>query len=202
MKGCPWDEWTRAYAAREGRLGVLQWARSQGCPWDKLTCSYAASRGHLEVPHHCFVPIAISPGGPLFAALTHVHLPIVTHFQMASSSSIGTYLLIKGTALASRPLQHLQMTTPSSIGTCPLIPGTTLASRPFKDLCVTIVNGIVTHFQMASFGSNCTDLVSRMPPPLEFTPYTMALQPTEHCLSGLQEGHQQIMKITIGCVFS
>ena len=32
--GCPWDEYTCSYAAKCGQLGVLQWARANGCPWD------------------------------------------------------------------------------------------------------------------------------------------------------------------------
>ncbi len=35
--------------AKKGRLGVLQWARSQGCPWDERTCAIAAEGGHLEM---------------------------------------------------------------------------------------------------------------------------------------------------------
>ena len=38
-----------AYAAEDGRLEVLQWARANGCPWDKWTCERAAEGGHLEV---------------------------------------------------------------------------------------------------------------------------------------------------------
>lgn len=34
--------------AKEGHLGLLQWARSNVCPWDKYTCSGAAEGGHLE----------------------------------------------------------------------------------------------------------------------------------------------------------
>jgi len=47
--GCPWDEWTCAYAAAGGHLAVLQWARANGCPWDEWTCAYAAQKGHLAV---------------------------------------------------------------------------------------------------------------------------------------------------------
>merc|ERR1711904_264377 len=38
-----------AWAAENGHLKVLQWARANGCPWDKWTCSKAALKGHLEV---------------------------------------------------------------------------------------------------------------------------------------------------------
>jgi hypothetical protein len=44
-----WNEWTCAQAAEKGHLEVLQWARENGCPWDSRTCSYAASGGHLEI---------------------------------------------------------------------------------------------------------------------------------------------------------
>ncbi len=48
-QGCPWDEWTCAYAAQGGHLEVLKWLRAQGCPWNKWTCTKAAHGGHLEV---------------------------------------------------------------------------------------------------------------------------------------------------------
>ena len=34
--------------AREGDLKLLQFLHERGCPWDTLTCSYAAFNGHLE----------------------------------------------------------------------------------------------------------------------------------------------------------
>lgn len=43
------DGWTCAYAAKNGRLDILKWARSNGAPWDKWTCAYAAERGALDV---------------------------------------------------------------------------------------------------------------------------------------------------------
>ena len=47
--GCPWNEYTCAYAAEGGQLAVLQWAREHGCPWDEATCAMAAKGGHLAV---------------------------------------------------------------------------------------------------------------------------------------------------------
>ena len=47
--GCPWDSNTCANAALNGHLEVLKWARENGCPWDSATCTYAAENGHLEV---------------------------------------------------------------------------------------------------------------------------------------------------------
>ena len=41
--------WTCTYAALNGHLEALDWARDNGCKWDKLTCVYAAKNGHLEV---------------------------------------------------------------------------------------------------------------------------------------------------------
>ena len=38
----------RAYAAREGHLEILKWAREHGCEWDSFTCANAALGGHLE----------------------------------------------------------------------------------------------------------------------------------------------------------
>ena len=48
-KGCRWDVFTCAYAARGGHLAALQWARMHGCRWDTTTCGAAAKGGHLEV---------------------------------------------------------------------------------------------------------------------------------------------------------
>jgi hypothetical protein len=42
--GCQWNECTCAYAAENGHLDMLKWARENGCPWD-----YAAENGHLNV---------------------------------------------------------------------------------------------------------------------------------------------------------
>src|SRR4051812_5093758 len=38
INGCPWDAYTCANAARGGHLEALQWARANGCPWDWSTC--------------------------------------------------------------------------------------------------------------------------------------------------------------------
>ena len=46
--GCPWNESTCHYAAKNGNLECLKYAFNNGCPWDELTCSNAASNGHLE----------------------------------------------------------------------------------------------------------------------------------------------------------
>jgi hypothetical protein len=47
--GCPGTENACEWAASEGRLELLQWARQNGCPWNEDTCEYAARGGHLEV---------------------------------------------------------------------------------------------------------------------------------------------------------
>ena len=39
---------TCTYAARDGHLEVLRWARRNGCPWNEWTISAAAREGHLE----------------------------------------------------------------------------------------------------------------------------------------------------------
>jgi hypothetical protein len=44
-----WNIWTCAYAARYGNLDVLQWARASGCPWDARTCAASAYGGHLAI---------------------------------------------------------------------------------------------------------------------------------------------------------
>jgi len=48
-RGCPWTDYTVAYAASAGYLHVVKWARSQGCPWSEWTCTLAAKEGRLEV---------------------------------------------------------------------------------------------------------------------------------------------------------
>lgn len=47
--GCPWNSYTTAFAALNGRLDILQWAYTNGCPWDSNVCNYAAANGHLDV---------------------------------------------------------------------------------------------------------------------------------------------------------
>jgi len=47
-KGCRWDAWTCAVAARAG-LQALILAREQGCPWHNEMCHYAAEGGHVAV---------------------------------------------------------------------------------------------------------------------------------------------------------
>ena len=47
-KGCPWDKWTCADAAKGGHLECLKYSHEKGCPWDEWTCSEAAKGGHLE----------------------------------------------------------------------------------------------------------------------------------------------------------
>ena len=47
--GCPWDEQTCAAAAKGGHLELLQWAHQNGCPWNEGTCTEAAEEGHLEL---------------------------------------------------------------------------------------------------------------------------------------------------------
>ncbi|ELR11103.1 uncharacterized protein ACA1_351310 [Acanthamoeba castellanii str. Neff] len=47
--GCPWDYRTCASAARRGDLALLQRLRADGCPWDKSTTSAAAAAGQLDV---------------------------------------------------------------------------------------------------------------------------------------------------------
>ena len=46
--GCPWDEGTCEYAAHGGHLEGLKWARENGCPWDELTLCVAAEKGYFE----------------------------------------------------------------------------------------------------------------------------------------------------------
>ena len=44
--GCDFYLDTCAYAAKNGHLKVLKWARANGCEWDSKTCAYAAENGH------------------------------------------------------------------------------------------------------------------------------------------------------------
>ena len=48
--GCPWDEGTCYYAAKEGHVDVLRYAHEKGCPWNPTptTCYMAAQGGHLD----------------------------------------------------------------------------------------------------------------------------------------------------------
>ena len=39
----------KMYAARNGHLSIIQWARQNGCDWDSGTCSAAARNGHLSI---------------------------------------------------------------------------------------------------------------------------------------------------------
>ena len=48
-QGCEWGSWTCSYAAKNGHLHVLKWARENDCEWDFQTCRYAAQNGHLDV---------------------------------------------------------------------------------------------------------------------------------------------------------
>ncbi|MFO7871231.1 MAG: DNA gyrase subunit A [Kiritimatiellia bacterium] len=49
QKGCLWDWKTCEYAAKEGHLDILKWARDNGAPWNENTCRYAAKEGHLDI---------------------------------------------------------------------------------------------------------------------------------------------------------
>ena len=48
-RGCPWDAWCCAEAARKGNLETLEWLRARGCPWDRRTCASAWNNGHFHV---------------------------------------------------------------------------------------------------------------------------------------------------------
>jgi hypothetical protein len=47
--GCSWNVYVCAFAAMGGHLHILQWLRKHGCPWNELTCVYAARGGHLYI---------------------------------------------------------------------------------------------------------------------------------------------------------
>ena len=47
--GCPWNELICTNAALNGHLEVLKWTRENGCNWNDWTCANAAKNGHLEV---------------------------------------------------------------------------------------------------------------------------------------------------------
>jgi len=40
---------TCSYAAKNGHLEILKWARANLCPWNEETCTNAAVGGHLEL---------------------------------------------------------------------------------------------------------------------------------------------------------
>ena len=47
--GCWWDQTRCRMAAQAGNLEMLKWARERGCPCDEMTCASAALGGRLEV---------------------------------------------------------------------------------------------------------------------------------------------------------
>ncbi len=47
--GCEWNSNTCAFAAKNGHLSVLQWSHKNGCEWNSNTCAFAAKNGHLPV---------------------------------------------------------------------------------------------------------------------------------------------------------
>jgi len=67
---CPWDEYTGTHAAASGHLEVLKWARERDCPWDEETCEYAADNGELEVLRWAIEHGA--PGGERYAHLLKI----------------------------------------------------------------------------------------------------------------------------------
>ena len=40
---------TCAFAAENGHLHVLRWARENGCPWDENTCAFAKAYNHVDI---------------------------------------------------------------------------------------------------------------------------------------------------------
>lgn len=48
-KGCVWDWKTCAFAALNGHLRVLKWAKENYCPLNSLACAYAAENGQLHI---------------------------------------------------------------------------------------------------------------------------------------------------------
>ena len=50
-EGHAWNHRTCAAAARGGHLECLVYARENGCPWDEFTCMAAAEGGHLAVSY-------------------------------------------------------------------------------------------------------------------------------------------------------
>jgi hypothetical protein len=48
-KGCSFNKWACHDAASNGHLEVLKWLRENECPWSKQTCVKAAEGNHLEV---------------------------------------------------------------------------------------------------------------------------------------------------------
>jgi hypothetical protein len=52
--GCPWNEWTCAWAAKEGHLHALKWLHENGCPWNGKTCEWAVRSGQVEVFKYAF----------------------------------------------------------------------------------------------------------------------------------------------------
>ena len=56
------------HAASHGSLPLLQWARQDGCPWNEYTCSYAAKEviwryynGHMKMGVHLTDTLVLEP---------------------------------------------------------------------------------------------------------------------------------------------
>lgn len=45
--GCPWDKNACLFEALSGNPEVLKWARENGCPWDEFIFTSATDNGHL-----------------------------------------------------------------------------------------------------------------------------------------------------------
>lgn len=75
---CPWDDRACEDAARGGHLKTLKWLRANGCPWDWGTAWAAARGGHLTVLRWCEANGA-SMDVPMREYLQHELLPSIGH---------------------------------------------------------------------------------------------------------------------------
>jgi hypothetical protein len=49
INGCIWESNVCLYAAFNGHSETLKWARENGCTWDSYVCVYAALNGYLNI---------------------------------------------------------------------------------------------------------------------------------------------------------
>jgi len=48
-RGCAWDQWTFAAAARGGNLKNVKWPKEQGCSWNDWTFNAAVQNGNDDI---------------------------------------------------------------------------------------------------------------------------------------------------------
>ena len=63
------DQETCSFAARNGNLEALIYARNNDCPWDEDTLSYAVNHNHIDVVKYCLENICPTGNTACFYAV-------------------------------------------------------------------------------------------------------------------------------------